>query len=252
MASRFGYPCSIMDDAVFMRTPPATEQVSPPPPNHHHLSRSLTSPPTGPRPRPKHPPRLPGPPRPARPTPQAHQPRLLPLPRPSRRPPPHQPRNQLPRRPPPLGRRHPRPPPRRRLAAPPAPTRRLPPSPALLGLRHPPHPPVPSLCALPHHNLPIHIHHRRHSKHQHPPYQAPPVRVPINIVHLGLRVRRPSHPAHARHEMSLKPDAARLSGHRRGDVDLDIGAAEARWDGEAGDVEGLFGYAEGDGADWVV
>ena len=27
MASRFGYPCSVIDDAVFMSTPPATEQV---------------------------------------------------------------------------------------------------------------------------------------------------------------------------------------------------------------------------------
>lgn len=27
MASRFGYPCSVIDDAVFMSTPAATEQV---------------------------------------------------------------------------------------------------------------------------------------------------------------------------------------------------------------------------------
>ncbi|KAK0637354.1 fungal-specific transcription factor domain-containing protein [Bombardia bombarda] len=33
MASRFGYPCSIVDDAVFMRAPPATEQILNPGPN---------------------------------------------------------------------------------------------------------------------------------------------------------------------------------------------------------------------------
>ncbi|SPO07712.1 uncharacterized protein DNG_10407 [Cephalotrichum gorgonifer] len=33
MASRFGYPCSIMDDAVFMSTPPATEHILGPGPN---------------------------------------------------------------------------------------------------------------------------------------------------------------------------------------------------------------------------
>ncbi|KAK3323139.1 fungal-specific transcription factor domain-containing protein [Cercophora scortea] len=33
MASRFGYPCSVVDDAVYMRTPPATEQILDPGPN---------------------------------------------------------------------------------------------------------------------------------------------------------------------------------------------------------------------------
>ncbi|KAK0646755.1 fungal-specific transcription factor domain-containing protein [Cercophora newfieldiana] len=33
MASRFGYPCTIVDDAIFMRTPPATEQILDPGPN---------------------------------------------------------------------------------------------------------------------------------------------------------------------------------------------------------------------------
>ncbi|KAK3367743.1 fungal-specific transcription factor domain-containing protein [Podospora didyma] len=33
MASRFGYPCSVIEDAVFMRCPPATEQILDPGPN---------------------------------------------------------------------------------------------------------------------------------------------------------------------------------------------------------------------------